>query len=119
MTIDEARAHYNYLLTLCIRREEAFGPLALAFVREPGFQDAGLTAEEQFTLYTALADVFAPEPKRYTHKLECLQKAKDLLPRTRFWDPGLARQLHQDIQKTQAELEIYNQAMRLDLPPAE
>ena len=113
MTIDEARAHYNYLLTLCIRREEAFGPLALAFVREPGFQDTGLTAEEQFTLYTALADVFAPEPKRYTHKLECLQKAKDLLPRTRFWDPALARQLHHDIQKTQAELDIYNQAMRV------
>ncbi|WP_447602643.1 hypothetical protein [Nitrospira sp. Nam80] len=113
MTIDDARTQYNYLLTLAIRREEAFGPLALAFVRDPGFQDAGLTAEEQFTLYTALADVFAPEPKRYTHKLECLQKAEALLPRTRFWDPGLARQLHQDIQKTQAELEIYNQAMRV------
>jgi hypothetical protein len=113
MTTDEARAHYNFLLTLCIRREEAFGPLALAFLREPGFENLGLTAEERFTLYTGVADTFAPEPKRYTHKLECLQKAKDLLPRTRFWDPGLARQLQQDIQKTTAELEIYSQAMKV------
>lgn len=113
MTTDEARAHYNYLLSLCIRREEAFGPLALAFLREPAFEDLGLTAEERFTLYTAVADAFAPEPKRYTHKLECLQKAKDLLPRTRFWDPGLARQLQQDIQKTTAELDIYSQAMKV------
>ena len=113
MTTDEARAHYNYLLTLCIRREEAFGPLALAFLREPAFDDLGLTAEERFTLYTAVADAFAPEPKRYTQKLECLQKAKDLLPRTRFWEPGLARQLQQDIQKTAAELEIYSQAMKV------
>jgi hypothetical protein len=113
MTTDEARAHYNYLLTLCIRREEAFGPLALAFLREPAFEGLGLTAEERFTLYTAVADAFAPEPKRYTHKLECLQKAKDLLPRTRFWDPGLARQLQQDIQKTTAELDIYSQAMKV------
>ena len=45
MTTDEARSHYNYLLTLCIRREEAFGPLALAFLREPSFEDLVLTAE--------------------------------------------------------------------------
>lgn len=113
MTPDEARAHYNFLLTLCIRREEAFGPLALAFVRDPNFERFGLTTEEQFTLYHALADAFAAEPKRYTQKLECLQKANDLLTRTRFWEPGLARHLHQDIQKTTAELEIYNQAMRV------
>jgi hypothetical protein len=113
MTTDEARAHYNYLLTLCIRREEAFGPLALTFLREPNFDNFGLTTEERFTLYTAVAEAFAAEPKRYVHKLECLQKAGELLPNTRFWDPDLARRLRQDIQKTTADLEIYTQAMRV------
>ncbi|MGH7252631.1 MAG: hypothetical protein ACREIE_02410 [Nitrospiraceae bacterium] len=113
MTPQEARAHYNFLMTLCIRKEEAFGPLALTFMREQDLQQIGLTPEEQFNLYMATAEAFAPEPKRYTHKLECLQKASDLLPRTRFWEPGLARQLLQDIQKTSADLEVYNQAMRV------
>ncbi len=113
MTPQDARAHYNYLMTLCIRREEAFGPLALAFLREPNFEQLGLTPEEQFNLYMATAEVFAPEPKRYQQKLECLQKANELLPRTRFWEPVLARHLLQDIQKTTADLEIYNQALRV------
>ncbi len=113
MTPDDARAHYNYLMTLCIRREEAFGPMALAFLRDPAFETLGLELEEQFNLYMATADAFAPEPKRYTAKLECLQKAHDLLPRTRFFDPGLVRQLRQDIQKTTAELDIYAQAMKV------
>jgi len=113
MTPQEARAQYNFLMTLCIRKEESFGPLALTFIREHDFEQLGLTPEEQFNLYMATAETFAPEPKRYTHKLECLQKANDLLPRTRFWEPGLARQLLQDIQKTSADLEIYNQAMRV------
>lgn len=116
MTPDEARTHYNYLMTLCIRREEAFGPLALTFLREPNFEQLGLTLEEQFNLYMATAEVFAPEPKRYQQKLECLQKANELLPRTRFWEPSLTRHLRQEIQKTTADLEIYNQAMRVPRP---
>lgn len=113
MTPEDARAHYNYLMTLCIRREEAFGPLALAFVREQDLGRLGLLPEELFNLYMATADAFAAEPKRYAHKLECLQKAGDLLPKTRFWEPGLARQLTQDIQRTAAEIDIYTQAMRV------
>jgi hypothetical protein len=113
MTADDARAQYNYLMTLCIKREEAFGPLALAFLREPGFDQLGLTPEEQFNLYAATAETFAAEPKRYTQKLECLEKAHDLLAKTRFWQPAMARQFMQDIQRTKAELEIYNQAMRV------
>jgi hypothetical protein len=31
MTQEDARAYLNYLLTLNLRQEEAFGPLALAF----------------------------------------------------------------------------------------
>ncbi len=116
MTQDEARAQYNYLMTLCIRREEAFGPLALTFLREPRFDQFGLTAEEQFNLYMATADAFAAEPKRYTAKLECLQKAREVLSKTTFQDPGLARHLHQDIQKTTADLEIYAQAMKVPRP---
>ena len=30
----EARAHLNYLLTLGLRREEAFGPMALNFIKD-------------------------------------------------------------------------------------
>ncbi len=113
MTPDDARAHYNHLMTLCIRREEAFGPMALSFLRDHDLAQLGLTPEERFNLYMAVADSFAAEPKRYTHKLECLEKAQDLLAQTRFWEPGLARHLMQDIQKTKAELEIYSQAMRV------
>lgn len=113
MTPEEARAQYNFLMTLCIRKEESFGPLALTFMREHDLQQVGLTPEEQFNLYMATAEAFAPEPKRYTHKLECLQKASDLLRQTRYWEPGLARQLQQDVQKTSADLEVYNQAMRV------
>lgn len=116
MTPDEARAHYNYLMTLCIRREEAFGPLALTFLRDSRFDQLGLTPEERFNLAIATADTFAAEPKRYTAKLECLQKARDLLPRTSFHDPHLTRQLQQDIQKTTADLEIYTQAMKVRRP---
>jgi len=116
MTPEDARAQYNYLLSLCITREEAFGPLALAFLREPDFDQLGLTAEEQFILYAATAETFAAEPKRYLQKLDCLEKAHTLLAKTRFWKPATARQFMQDIQRTKAELEIYNQAMRVPRP---
>ncbi len=112
MTPQDARAHYNYLLTLCLRKEEAFGPLALTFLKDHDLGALGLTPEEQFNLFMATADVFAAEPKRYTHKLECLQKAQQILRQTQFNEPGLARHLGHEIQKTAAELDLYNEAMR-------
>lgn len=112
MTSDEARAHYNFLLTLCIRKAETFGPLAFAFLKDHNFNTLGLTPEEQFNLLVATAEAFAEEPKRYTHKLDCLQKALDILPNTSFFDPELARQIQQDIQRLKAELDLYAAAMR-------
>src|SRR4249920_2529598 len=112
MTPKEARSHYNYLMTLCIRKEEAFGPMAITFIREQDFDQLGLTPEEQFNLYMATADAFAAEPKRYTHKLECLQKAQQVLRRTQFFDPGLSQHIARDMQKTSTELDIYTEAMR-------
>jgi hypothetical protein len=112
MTPDEARAQYNFLLTLCIRKAETFGPLAFAFLKDHDFNTLGLTPEEQFNLFVATAEAFAEEPKRYTHKLDCLQKALDILPSTSFFDPELARQIQQDIQRLKAELDLYAAAMR-------
>lgn len=112
MTQEEARARYNYLMTLCIRKEEAFGPLAMTFIKDHDLDQLGLTPEEQFNLYMATSDSFAAEPKRYNHKLECLQKASHLLRRTQFSDPDLSRHLTEEIQKTQAEIDLYNEAMR-------
>ena len=113
-TVDpnEARAHLNYLLTLNIRGEEAFGPLALAFIREQDFDALGLMAEEQFGLYMATVQALAAEPKRYTLKVELLQKAKEILCRASFFNPQLDRDLERDIQKTKAEIEIYNKTLR-------
>lgn len=34
MTSDEARAHYNFLLTLCIRKAESFGLMAFNFIKD-------------------------------------------------------------------------------------
>jgi hypothetical protein len=112
MTPEDARARYNYLLTLCIRKEESFGPLAMGFIKEHDLDQLGLTAEEQFNLFMATADAFAAEPKRYTHKLECLHKAQRVLNRTPYGDPDLNRHLAYEIQKTAAELDIYNEAFR-------
>ncbi|MBD0305218.1 MAG: hypothetical protein ICV76_01525 [Nitrospiraceae bacterium] len=112
MTPTDARAQFNYLMTLCIRKAEAFGPLALAFLKEHNVEELGLTPEEQFNLFMATAEAFAEEPKRYNHKLECLQKAAQVLQRTQYADPDLTRHLHQEIQKTTAEWDLYNDAMR-------
>src|SRR5215216_225366 len=112
VTPADARAHYNYLLTLCIRKEEAFGPLAFTFLKEQDLDQLGLAPEEQFNLYMATAEAFAPEPKRYNQKLECLQRAATLLQRTQYADPELDRHLAREIQKTEAEWEMYNDAMR-------
>jgi hypothetical protein len=86
MTSEEARAHYNFLLILCIRKAESFGSMAFNFIKDNSFLDAGLTQDEQFSLLMATTDDFADEPKRYGHKLECLQKAVDLLPETHCYD---------------------------------
>ena len=112
MTPDQARAQYNFLLTLCIRKAEAFGPLAFTFIKEHDLDALGLTPEEQFNLFVATAETFAEEPKRYTHKLDCLQKALEILPTTSFFDRELAQQLQHDIQRLKAELDLYSAAMR-------
>jgi len=112
MTPEEARVHYNFLLTLCLRKAESFGPMAFTFVKDHSFPKLGLTPEEQFNLLIAIAEAFADEPKRYTHKLDCLQKAAEVLPLTSFFDPHLLQQLRQDILRLQTELDLYNAAMR-------
>lgn len=112
MTPEDARAYYNYLLTLCIRKAESFGPLAFAFIKDHNLPALGLTPEEQFNLFVAVAETFADEPKRYSHKLDCLQKAFDILPKTGFFDPSLSQHIHQDIQRLKAELDIYAAAMK-------
>ena len=116
MTEQEARSYLNYLLTLNLRREEAFGPMAMAFIKDHDLFQLGLLPEEQYTIIMATAQAFAAEPKRYTLKLELLQKARQLLPQTRYHDPELIQQLELSIKKTQADLGIYNEAMRTPRP---
>ena len=112
MDTSETRAHLNYLLTLGLRREEAFGPMALNFIKEDDFENGGLLPEEQFSLIMATVQALAEEPKRYNIKLDMLKRAAGLLEKTSFHDPQLVRQIDQDIKKTEAELAIYNEAMR-------
>ena len=112
MDTSETRAHLNYLLTLGLRREEAFGPMALNFIKEEDFENGGLLPEEQFSLIMAMVQALAEEPKRYNIKLDMLKRAAGLLDKTSFNDPQLVRQIDQDIKKTEAELGIYNEAMR-------
>ncbi|MGH7181546.1 MAG: hypothetical protein ACREJN_06180 [Nitrospiraceae bacterium] len=119
MTPDEARAHYNFLLTLCIRKAESFGPMAFAFVKDQKFSTIGLTPEEQFNLFVAVAEAFAEEPKRYSHKVECLQKAAEVLPDTKFFDPYLLQQIRQDMQRLKAESDLYTAAMKPERPGLE
>jgi len=116
MTQDEARSYLHYLLTLHLRREEAFGPLALAFLKEQNVTELGLTPEEQFNLIMATVHALAAEPKRYTLKVEMLQRAIRLLPQTPYHDPQFAMELEHDIRKTQADLHIYNEAMKTPRP---
>ena len=112
MDLQEARSYVNYLLTLSIRREEAFGALAFTFIKENDMKALGLLPEEQFNLLMAIIQAFAPEPKRYTQKLELLKRAKELQKQTRYSNPELIRQLEFETRKTQAELDIYDEAMR-------
>ncbi|MBT5550846.1 MAG: hypothetical protein HOJ79_10245 [Nitrospina sp.] len=112
MDLNEARAYLNYLLTLGLRREEAFGPMALDFIRETDFEAIGLLPEEQFSLIMATVQALADEPKRYILKLEMLNRARELVDKTTYNNPQLTRQIDQDIKKTTAEVNIYNEAMR-------
>ena len=43
MTPEESRAHYNFLLTLYMRKAESFAPLAFAFIKEQQLSTVGLT----------------------------------------------------------------------------
>ena len=118
MTEQEARAYYNYLITLSIRREEAFGPLAMAFIREHDFDELSLQPEEQLNLYLATAQAFPAEPRRYPLKLECLQSARQMLQRIHDPSPTLIQHVDQEIRKTSAELDIYNEAFKAARAPA-
>jgi len=118
MTPQEAREHLNYLMSLCLRKEEAFGPLAFGFARDHDLDQLGLLPEEQFNLWMALSDAFAEEPKRYKFKLEALNKAVEVVHRSKYADQALLRDLRREIQKTEAELAIYNEAYRTPKPAA-
>jgi len=115
VTLEEARSYLHYLLTLNIRKEESFGPLAMAFIKDNDLQAIGLMADEQFNLIMATSQALANEPKRFNVKVELLQKAEGLLPKTNYSNAGLVQQLQYEIRKTQAELGIYNQSMRPDV----
>ena len=108
--INESRAYLNYLLTLGLRQEEAFGPMALDFIRETDFDAVGFLPEEQFSLVMATIQALAQEPKRYTLKLEMLNRALELVNKTTYSNPQLTRQIEQDIKKTTTEINIYNEA---------
>ena len=53
LTPEDARAYLNHLLTLNIRGEESFGPLALTFLKERKLEELGLLPEERFNLIMA------------------------------------------------------------------
>ena len=112
MDLEEARSYLNHLLTLNLRQEESFGPLAYTFWKDHDLEKIGLLPEERFSLLMGTIQSIAAEPKRYSIKLELLQKAKALVPQTRYANPQLAQELDYDIKKTTAELDIYNTAMR-------
>lgn len=109
----EARAHLHDLLTLHIRQQEAFGPLALSFIRDNDLNKLELLPEEQFNLVMAVVQTLADEPKRFNQKIELLKRARELVTQTRFNNPQLLRQLDFDIQKTQSDRNLYDEAMRV------
>ncbi len=112
MELKEARSYLNYLLTLNVRGEEAFGPMALAFIKDYDLGAIGLEPEERFGLLMATIQSLADEPKRFSLKLNMLQQTKALLSQTRYSNTELARQIDYDCRKTESELKIYNDAMR-------
>ncbi|PIQ95740.1 MAG: hypothetical protein COV67_13265 [Nitrospinae bacterium CG11_big_fil_rev_8_21_14_0_20_56_8] len=113
MDLTEARCYLNHLLTLNIRREEAFGPLAFTFIKDDLFDTVGLLADEKFTLIMATVQSFTEEPKRWKQKLDLLKKGQEVLKQSSYsGNTDLARKLDFEIRKTEAELEIYDSAMR-------
>lgn len=116
MTAEEARNYLNFLMTLCLRHEQAFAPLALKFVKEHDMDQLGLLHGEQVNLFMALAEAYADEPKRYAQKLECLQKALALVSKETSFGPELAKELRQEIPQVEAEREIYQEACRAPRP---
>ena len=114
MTPEEARSYLNYLRTLGIRREQAFAPLAASFIRENDLDALGLLPDEQVSLLLAAAQSFAPEPRRYSAKLDFLQRAQAILPRTRLAGTPVEAQVGQELRKTGYELDRYHEAVRLN-----
>ena len=114
MTPEEARSYLNYLLTLGIRREQAFAPLASAFIREQDMDALGLLPDEQVSLLLAAAQSFAPEPRRYSVKLDFLERAQALLSRTRLAGTPAETQIGQELRKTAYELDRYHEAVRVN-----
>ena len=114
MTPEEARSYLNYLLTLGIRREQAFAPLASAFIREQDMDALGLLPDEQVSLLLAAAQSFAPEPRRYSVKLDFLERAQALLPRTRLAGTPAETQIGQELRKTAYELDRYHEAVHVN-----
>src|SRR6266508_1373376 len=108
MTPQEAREHLHYLLSLCLRKEEAFGPLALEFARNNDLDRLGLLPEEQFNLWMALSDAFAEEPKRFKFKLEALQKAVEVLHRSKNTHQTLWRERRPPNHKSDGEPDSSN-----------
>ena len=108
----EARAYYNYLMTLNLRHEEAFGPLALTLINENDLDELGLLPEEQFNLIMSMLEALVNEPKRHGLRIEMMQKARKLLSQSTYSNPQLAQHLGHEIKKTETELEIYKNAMR-------
>ncbi|PIR01245.1 MAG: hypothetical protein COV66_02180 [Nitrospinae bacterium CG11_big_fil_rev_8_21_14_0_20_45_15] len=109
---ESAHAYVNYLLTLSIRKAEAFGALAYTFIKEQDLDQLKILPEEQFSLTIATVQSLTDEPKRYGLKINLLEKALALVSKTRYYSPAIVRQIEFDIKKTKAELDIYRNAMR-------
>ena len=65
-------------------------------------------------LLLAAAQSFAPEPRRYSAKLDFLQRAQALLPRTRLAGTPVEGQVAQELRKTAYELDRYHEAVRVN-----
>ena len=110
MTPDQARAQYNFLLTLCIRK--AIRPVGFCFHQRTRPDALGLTPEEQFNLFVATAETFARGTEALYAQIGLPAKGARDSSHYEFFDRELARQLQHDIQRLKAELDLYSAAMR-------
>jgi len=62
VTPQEAKTHYNYLMTLCIRKEEAFGPMAFTFIKEQDLDKLGLAPGAESALVPFNTPIFSVYP---------------------------------------------------------